>query len=189
VLASRSPRRRELLAAAGFEFKAVAPRVREKSDVDLTVRELTAWNALRKGTAAARRFPDAVVLAADTLVAFEDDIIGKPADMNEARAILRKLSGQVHEVCSGVFIGDARAARSTMFVEISRVRFRALNERAIDDYFSKINPLDKAGAYAAQGHGADIIAEVHGSFSNVVGLPMEATIAALRDFGIRPARR
>ena len=127
-----------------------------------------------------------VVLAADTLVAIEGDIIGKPKDFAEATKILLRLSGHVHEVCSAVFI--SAGARSTSFIETSHVRFHRLNQRKIDNYFSKIDPLDKAGAYAAQGHGAEIIAEIKGSFSNVVGLPMEKTIAALRAFGIKPRR-
>jgi septum formation protein len=188
ILASGSPRRRELLAQARFRFETISPRVAERFDVDLTLRELTMWNALRKGMWAARKYPDKVVLSADTLVALHGEIIGKPADLDEARQILRRLSGRVHEVCSAVFICHAATARSTSFCEISRVGFRRLDPRKIDNYFSKVNPLDKAGAYAAQGHGAEIIAAVKGSFSNVVGLPMVKTIAALRQFRIVPAR-
>jgi septum formation protein len=189
VLASNSPRRRELLAQAGFDFETLAPSVAEKFDVDLTLRELTAWNALRKGLWVARRCPDKIVLAADTLVALDHEIIGKPRDLNEAAKTLRRLSGRTHEVCSTVFICHLVAARSTSFADISRVRFHRLNARKIDNYFSKVNPLDKAGAYAAQGHGAEIIAEVKGSFSNVVGLPLEKTVIALRSFGIEPPLR
>jgi septum formation protein len=161
----------------------------EKFDVDLTLRELTTWNALRKGIWIARRYSGQIVLAADTLVALNNEIIGKPADLDEARNILRKLSGRVHEVCSAVFICHLRAVRWLTFAEISRVRFQRLTERRIDQYFSRVNPLDKAGAYAAQGDGAGIIAAVTGSFSNVVGLPLEKTIVALRRFGIEPRAR
>lgn len=187
VLASNSPRRRDLLAQAGFKFEALSPRVREKFHVDLTLRELTVWNAVRKGPWAARRFPDAIILAADTLVAIDGDILGKPADLAEAAQFLRRLSGRVHQVCSGVFLCRLARARSTIFAEISHVRFRRLTDARIYHYFSRINPLDKAGAYAVQGRGREIIAKVEGSFSNVVGLPMERTMAALRDFGIKPA--
>jgi septum formation protein len=188
LLASHSPRRRELLATAGFEFEVVSPRVREKFDVDLTLRELTAWNALRKGLAVARRRPNDVVLAADTLVALDREIIGKPRDMSDARKILRRLSGRTHQVCSSVFVCHLASARSTSFCEISRVHFHRLTARKIDNYFSKVDPLDKAGAYAAQGHGREIIARVTGSFTNVVGLPMEKVTAALREFGITGSR-
>lgn len=186
ILASHSPRRRELLEAAGFEFETVSANVAEKSDPHLTLRELTVFNALRKGASAARLHPSSVVLAADTLVALEGEVIGKPRDLKHAAEILLRLSGRAHQVCSAVFISHLAAAKSTCFHEISQVRFRPLSRKEIDHYFAKVNPLDKAGAYAAQGHGAEIIARIDGSFTNVVGLPMGKTIPALREFGIEP---
>jgi septum formation protein len=189
LLASNSPRRRELLAQAGFAFENVSPRVRERFDVDLTLSELTLLNAMRKGISVARKYPDKIVLAADTLVALQGKVIGKPSDLADARKILGRLSGRVHQVCSAVFVCHLAGARSTSFSEISRVRFHRLSPSKIDNYFKKVNPLDKAGAYAAQGRGAEIIARIEGSFSNVVGLPIEQTIRVLREFGIAPARR
>jgi septum formation protein len=189
LLASNSPRRRELLAQAGFEFESVSPRVRERFDVDLTLSELTLLNAIGKGISVARKYPDKVVLAADTLVALRGKVIGKPSDLAHARKILGQLSGRVHEVCSAVFVCHLARARSTSFCEISRVRFCRLSKAKIDNYLAKVDPLDKAGAYAAQGHGAEIIAGIEGSFTNVVGLPMEQTVRVLRKFGIAPARR
>lgn len=189
LLASNSPRRRELLTHAGFEFESVSPRVRERFDVDLTLSELTLCNAIRKGISIARKCPDKVVLAADTLVALEGKVIGKPSDLADARKILGRLSGRAHQVCSAVFVCHLAGARSTSFSEISRVRFHRLSPSKIDNYFSKVNPLDKAGAYAAQGHGAEIIAGIEGSFTNVVGLPIEQTVRVLREFGIVPACR
>jgi len=186
LLASNSPRRRQLLTDAGFEFATIAPRVAEKSDVDLTLRELTIFNAIRKAISIARAHAGEIVLAADTLVALNDQIIGKPRDVEEAAAILRRLSGRAHEVCSAVFVCHLTSARSTSFYEISRVWFRRLSDSAVRAYIDKVNPLDKAGSYAAQGHGAEIIEKIEGSYTNVVGLPMEKTIAALREFGIRP---
>jgi len=186
LLASDSPRRRELLAAAGFEFESMSPGVGERFDVDLTLCELTAFNAIRKGRSVARLRPEAVVLAADTLVGLDNEIIGKPTNRDHAAKILRRLSGRVHEVCSAVFICHLASNRSTSFYEISRVRFHRLNKEEIDNYLAQVNPLDKAGSYAAQGGGATVIARVEGSFSNVVGLPMEKTAAALAAFGIAP---
>lgn len=185
VLASGSPRRHELLSAAGFEFKVISPFVSEVSSPALTLREITLCNATRKGMAAAARLPGAIILAADTLVALQGRVIGKPADLQAAAATLRRLSGRAHEVCSAVFICEG--TRVCCFTEISSVRFRRLSERAISNYLAKINPLDKAGAYAAQGHGAEIIDRIEGSFTNVVGLPMEKTLRALSYFGIEPA--
>ena len=100
--------------------------------------------------------------------------------------MLRRLSGRTHEVCSAVAIYQQTSGRSTIFHEVSRVRFRRLSNATIEKYLAKVSPLDKAGAYAAQGNGAEIIAKIDGSFTNVVGLPMEKTVAALAKFGIRP---
>src|SRR5262245_39943890 len=130
--------------------------------------------------------PDAVVLAADTLVALENQIIGKPADLCEAARILRRLSGRTHEVCSAVAIYQQTQGKSAVFHESSRVRFHRLSDPMIESYLAKIDALDKAGAYAAQGSGCEIIAKIEGSFTNVVGLPMEKTVAALARFQIRP---
>ncbi len=188
VLASDSPRRAALLAEAGFEFETVSPCVAEKFDLDLTLRELTMWNAIRKGIPVARANPDKIVLAADTLIALEEEIIGKPVDLSEATQTLLRLSGRTHEVCSAVFIHRFAAGQPAAFHEISRVRFRRLSKAQINRYLAKVHPLDKAGAYAAQGHGAEIIARIEGSFSNVVGLPMEQTRRVLRQFGVRPRR-
>jgi len=186
LLASDSPRRAALLAEAGFDFETVSPRIEEKFDIDFTLRELTMWNAIRKGTSVARLRPDRVVLAADTLIALEGKVIGKPADFSEAAHILRRLSGQTHEVCSAVFIYRLAARQPVTFHEFSSVRFRRLTGAKIDKYLAKVDPLDKAGAYAAQGCGAEIIAKIDGSYTNVIGLPMEKTIVALAQFGIQP---
>jgi len=186
LLASNSPRRRQLLAEAGFEFETIAPSVAERSDIDLTLRELTFFNAIRKGSSVARARPREIVLAADTLVALDDQIIGKPRDIVEAGEILRRLSGHAHEVCSAVFVCHLTTARSTCFCEISRVWFRHLSDSGIRAYLDKVNPLDKAGSYAAQGHGVEIIERIEGSYTNVIGLPMEKTIAALAEFGVKP---
>ena len=186
VLASSSPRRAALLSESGFEFDVTPPRVAEKFDAALTLRELTLWNAIRKGMSVAQTRPDAVVLAADTLVELENEIIAKPADLNEAAQMLRRLSGRTHEVCSAVLIYHQTSGRSAVFHDISCVRFHRLNRATIKKYIAKVDPLDKAGAYAAQGSGAEIIAKIEGSLTNVIGLPMEKTIAALAKFGIRP---
>ncbi len=186
VLASSSPRRAALLSGAGFEFEIAPPRLAEKFDAAFTLRELTLWNAIRKGMSIAQTRPDAIVIAADTLVALGNEIIGKPSDLEEAARMLQRLSGQTHEVCSGVLIYHRTSGRSSLFHDISRVRFHRLNRAMISRYLAKVNPLDKAGAYAAQGTGAEIIARIEGSFTNVVGLPMKKTIATLAKFGIRP---
>ena len=188
LLASNSPRRRELLVQAGFTLEIFAPKISERFDVDLTLRELTAFNAIRKGMAAARLRPNNIVLAADTLVAIDDHVLGKPEDREEAVAMLQRLSGRAHEVCTSVFICHLAEAKSTSFHEISRVQSRRLGRGKIDNYLARVNPLDKAGAYAAQGFGSEIIEKIDGSYTNVVGLPIEKTIPALAEFGLAPKR-
>jgi septum formation protein len=186
VLASSSPRRAALLSESGFEFEIASPHVTEKFSTTLTLREVTLWNAIRKGMSIAQTRPDAVVLAADTLVALENQIIGKPADLSEAAQILQRLSGRTHQVCSAVAIYQQTLGKSAVFHESSRVSFRRLSDAMIQSYLAKVDTLDKAGAYAAQGSGAEIIAKIEGSFTNVVGLPMEKTVAELAKFSIRP---
>lgn len=189
ILASGSPRRRQLLSEAGYEFEVLPPPVDEVAHGWLTIRELTIWNAARKAAGVSEMVPDAVVLAADTLVAIDGEVLGKPIDIEDAVRILRRLSGRAHEVWTAVRISYAARGRSQSFHEMSRVHFRELDDRAIRDYLAKIDPLDKAGAYAAQGHGTEIIERIEGSYSNVVGLPMEATTRALRAFGLEGGRR
>ena len=188
ILASASPRRRRMLADAGYDFEIVAPEVEELSPIELTVREITCWNALRKGLAVARAHPGAIVLAADTLVALEREVIGKPADIDEARRILARLSGRQHTVASGVFLGHLASGRAETFSVVSQVVFKKWSRQQIDDYLEKINPLDKAGAYAAQGRGRAIVARIVGSQSNVIGLPLEKLRPALARFGLRAQR-
>jgi septum formation protein len=174
------------LTEAGVAFEVVSPDVPESESTALSIRELTTLNATRKALAVARHHADAVVLAADTLVALDGRVIGKPTDMPDAAAILRRLSGREHQVCTAVFIcrGETRQTRS--FYVISHVQFRAVGDAEIAAYLAKINPLDKAGAYAAQGHGRDIIERISGSYTNVVGLPIDETLTALREFDVAP---
>jgi septum formation protein len=186
VLASGSPRRRQLLDEAGYEFEVIFAPVEEFSHNWLSIRELTIWNAARKAAAASELAPNAVLLAADTLVAIDGEVLGKPADFEDAVKILGRLSGRAHEVWTAVRIVDASRDRSLSFHEMSRVHFRSLDDRAIRNYLAKIDPLDKAGAYAAQGNGKDIIEKIEGSSTNVVGLPMEKTRRALTEIGITP---
>lgn len=187
VLASGSPRRRQLLEEAGYEFEVIVPPVEEVAHDWLTVRELTVCNAVRKAFFVAQTLPGAVVMGADTLVSIDDEVLGKPADLREATQILRRLSGKSHTVWTAICLCRSASGESQSFCVGSEVEFRDLTDRAIQDYLEKIDPLDKAGAYAAQGHGREIIKQIKGSYSNVVGLPMERTLPALAAFGITPA--
>ena len=179
VLASGSPRRRELLKGMGYDFTVCAP------DVDETIsgapEDMVRALALRKAEAAAPLCPDAIVITADTLVALDGRALGKPRDDNEAAAMLRGLSGRVHEVMTGLCVTDTRSGRQAALVERTRVRFRTLTEREIADYVATGEPRDKAGAYAIQGGAKGFVAGYEGSYTNIVGLPTEALGTILKD--------
>lgn len=179
ILASSSPRRSELLREMGIEFTVVTGETKEIHTEQLTVSEMSQLNAYRKARTVAKKFPDALVLGADTLVALETVVLGKPVDMEEAYRMLKQLQGQTHRVVTGVCLIHLRGHRQTLFAESSEVTFRALDAQEIHDYLAGINPLDKAGAYAIQEGGDKIVAGVEGSFSNVVGLPVERLRAEL----------
>jgi nucleoside triphosphate pyrophosphatase len=182
VLASASPRRRQLLAEYGYQFTVVPADIEEIAPRHLTPREIALWNARAKARAVAARRPNDLVLGVDTLVAFEDRIFGKPRDFNEAFAMVSELNGRSHEVFSGVCLIHAATREEKNFSEVSRVHFRKLNVAQLRAYLARIGPLDKAGAYAAQDDRGEIIDRVEGSFTNVIGLPMEALAEALSQF-------
>ena len=171
-----------------MQFDVVRPEVSESVTRALTIRELTVYNSARKARKVSAKHHDAVVLAADTLVALDGNIIGKPANLREAFKILQRLSAREHQVCTGVFLCAAARREQISFCTVSHVRFKLLNDDEIRDYLAKIDPLDKAGAYAAQAHGSEVIGRIRGSYTNVVGLPMGETLRALRHFGIKPGQ-
>ena len=182
VLASASPRRRDLLREHGFKVRIKPADIEELMPRHLTVGEATLLNAQRKARAVARTERASLVLAADTLVAIGGRILGKPRDFDEAFEMLSLLSGNTHEVFSGVWLICKAAKKNCGFIEVSRVRFRKLTPAEIREYMRRIGPLDKAGAYAAQQNEMEVIASIQGSRTNVVGLPMEKLSAALRMF-------
>lgn len=183
VLASTSPRRRALLAEHGYAFEVVPPEVEEMSPAHLSPRETVLFNAWLKAASVARTRPDAVVLGVDTLVGFEGRMLGKPASIDEAFAMLSALNGREHQVFSGVCIASRGGAVLRSFAERSHVRFHRRSDEELRAYLSRIGPLDKAGAYAAQEDAGTMIAEIEGSFTNVIGLPMEALV---RELGTNP---
>lgn len=180
ILASASPRRAELLRQLGLEFQIIPGVATEVFDEYLSPLELCQLNAHRKARAIAKKHPDALVLGADTLVFLEGEIIGKPADIAEAQRMLGRLQGRTHQVVTGVSLIHLRALRERTFAVSTAVTFHPLTAGQINVYLSKMNPLDKAGAYAIQEHGETIVSEISGSFSNVVGLPIEMLQEELR---------
>lgn len=187
ILASQSPRRRDLMNEAGYGFEIHASGAEEIHDVSLSPSELTEENARLKAADVAARHPEAVVIGADTLVFLEGAPLGKPRDMKEAEWMLGRLVGKTHQVCTGVCLIHPDAGLSRTFHEITDVTFQSLDGDQIRDYLAKINPLDKAGAYAAQEHGELIIERTQGSWTNVVGLPMEKLGSVLEPLCETPA--
>ena len=186
ILASGSARRADLLAEAGYRFTVVTGPVTELFVDFLTPRELTLFNARRKAFAVAPRHPEAVVLAADTIVSLDHKKFGKPKDLGEARSFLEELSGRTHSVFTGVAVVHYSQSRLCYEVARTEVTFRDLTVSEIEAYLSRINPLDKAGGYAAQTDTGSIIETVSGSFTNVVGLPMEKVGPTLAKFEVVP---
>lgn len=186
ILASASPRRRTLLAERGCQFEVVTAPVEETLPAHLTVRETVLLNARRKGSAVAALHPDACVVAADTLVALGGQALGKPPTLDDARRMLAMLSGRTHQVFSGVWIEHRAARYIAALIEVSHVRFREVSEAEIEDYIRLVHVLDKAGAYAAQEDPIGLIANIEGSRSNVIGLPMERLVPTLAQRGYLP---
>ena len=175
ILASGSPRRRELLAQLSIPFEVVTSNTPEKSESDshgLTPSEFCWWNSAKKGFAVQRLHPQRHILAADTVVAIENTLLGKPKTLREAALFLERLSGRSHEVCTAVQLYIPKKGWKG-FVEKTTVIFQDLSTQKIQDYLQKVHVLDKAGGYALQEHPHLIIQSVHGSHSNVIGLPIE----------------
>jgi septum formation protein len=178
ILASASPRRRELLAAASVVVD-VDPVGVDESRLDAETPAVYVERVARlKADAGAARQPGAVVIGADTAVVLGDEVFGKPRDTADAAAMLRRLSGRTHEVLTGVALVSPTSRRS--FVERTAVVMRALSDQEIEQYVASGEPLDKAGAYAIQGGAASFIVEIRGSYSNVVGLPVERLLDEIR---------
>jgi septum formation protein len=180
VRASASPRRRDLLRQMGRPFQVMTSAVAELQHQYLSPHEICQLNAYRKARVVAKQHPDLLVLGADTLVCLGNRRFGKPATLGEAQAMLGELQGRCHQVVTGVCLIHLRVHRQHTFAESTDVYFRALTKEQIDTYLEVINPADKAGAYAIQDHGELVVERIEGSFSNVVGLPVERLEHELR---------
>jgi septum formation protein len=175
ILASASPRRRELLAGLGVAFEVMPADITEHEEPDSDPRQMVRHNAALKADWVAARRPEAVVLGADTIVCIDHRVLNKPRDLAEARAMLRQLSGRTHLVCTGLAVRRVRDGLALDAVVDSAVTFKPIDDAIIDRYIAQVNPLDKAGAYAIQESSDLIIAKWSGSYTNIVGLPVEET--------------
>jgi septum formation protein len=187
LLASSSPRRRDLLARLGVPFELRAAPTDETPYAGETPQALVERLALDKARLASEA--GAVTLGADTVVAIDGEILGKPVDAAEAARMLARLSGREHQVWTGVALvgeSDGRAVWEIVRSDRSEVAFRALDESEVASYVASGEPFDKAGAYAIQGGAAGFVAELRGDLTNVVGLPLPLVAAMLEEAGFRP---
>ncbi len=183
VLASQSPRRKELLGRMGLEFVTQASKIDESAFDGLEARELVATLSREKAQWIARQLDgEALVIGADTVVVRDGAALGKPKDAEDAVAMLLSLSGRDHQVCTGVTV--CRGDRVLTQVEETQVTFRELTEAEVRQYVSTGEPMDKAGAYGIQGLGGLLVEGIRGDYSNVVGLPVCRLGQMLKDFGV-----
>lgn len=182
ILASGSPRRRELLSSLGLAFEVYKPDVDESHLEDESPEDMCCRLSILKAYAGAKIFPDALVIAADTIVVIDGAILGKPIDRADAVRMLKVLQGREHEVLTGLSVCMGEEIRT--HVEHTRVKFRTLSDAEIEAYAASGECDDKAGAYAVQGKGALLVERIEGDYFNVVGLPVCRLGIMLNAFGV-----
>ncbi len=184
ILASASPRRLELLGRLGVDFEVIPAEVTEFEDPTADPKHMVSHNAALKAEWVSARHPDALVLGADTTVFIDGTVLNKPANLAESKRMIRKLSGRTHTVYTGIAMRRKSDSLTLNEGISSEVTFKALTDTEIDDYILKVNTLDKAGAYSIQDHTDMIIAGYKGSFTNIMGLPVDETKQILTRCGL-----
>jgi len=185
ILASKSPRRAELLKKEGVEFIQISPEISESEQTENSdVRMLAIENALRKAESVSTQYPDSIVVGADTIViSSEGELFGKPDTEEDALRILSALSGTTHSVVTGVALIAASQKIRKTFMEETRVTMKQMSGEDIRMYVAQNRPFDKAGSYAIQECGDAFVEKIDGDYSNVVGLPVERTVAMIQQIG------
>jgi len=183
VLASASPRRRDLLNLIGIAHEVRPANIDETVRPRESPRRYAERLAREKASAIASRDPDLITIGADTVVVIDRKVLGKPADTADAARMLRMLSGREHTVITAVAVSRGRKLRSA--IEEVRVKFRRLRDDEIDEYIAMEKPTDKAGAYCIQGYGATIVERIEGDYFAVMGLPLVRLVGLMRDVGVR----
>lgn len=181
ILASASPRRRYLLRLIGIPYTVAIPEVCEESLEAEDPIEYVLRISERKALSVKSRFSEGYILGADTTVVLDGEILGKPGDQDEARRMLKRLSGRIHTVYTGLTLVDSATSKKVQGYEKSLVKIRRLSGWEIDAYISSGEPLDKAGSYGIQGYGAAIVEKVNGCYFNVVGLPIVRLLKLIRE--------
>ncbi|MEK7281057.1 MAG: Maf family protein [Chloroflexota bacterium] len=184
ILASASPRRKALLEKIGLKFKVEPSDYEETISAELEPHELAKSLSLEKAKLVAKNHKNALVIAADTFIAFEGKILGKPLTEAEAKEMLSTISGKPHSVITGFTIIDTENNKTVSKSVETRVHLRALSSSEIDAYVKSKEPLDKAGAYAIQGLGSVLVDRIEGDYFNVMGLPLSTLTESLKEFGV-----
>lgn len=184
ILASTSPRRKEIFAKTRLPFEVCESNYEEDMTLDMPPEQLAEFLSAGKAQAVATTCTDAIVIAGDTFIVFEHHRLGKPKSPERAREMLRMLSGKQHEIVTGVTIIDTDTKVTRSFHEITKVYMAALDDATIDSYVATGEPLDKAGAYALQETGALLIEKIEGDFFNAMGLPLRRLVRELEMFGV-----
>lgn len=184
ILASKSPRRKEILENFGFKLEIISPDIEEISDkVEITenIKEIAEKKAMEIG----KDNPDKYIIAADTVVVYKDKVLGKPKDIRDAKEMLKVLSGRVHQVITAYCILNIEKRINILSYDLTEVKFKALDDSTIEWYISTEEPMDKAGAYGIQGKGAILVEEIKGDFFSVMGLPISKIVDELIETGLK----
>ena len=181
ILASASPRRKEILNNIGLKFEVITSSAEEKTEPGLPPHMIVQELSMLKGADVAAKIEDALVISADTIVWMKGEMLGKPKDAENAKQMLKMLSGNVHEVYTGVCVTDSKSGKSVSDYEVTKVHFRTLSDEEITSYINTFEPLDKAGAYGIQGKGCLFVEKIEGDYLNVVGLPVVKLAKILKE--------
>ena len=184
ILASTSPRRRELLALLGIAFEVVPPTAEEIPSPGLSPRDQAKQFALDKALSIARRYPDDLVLGSDTVIEIDGTLVGKPRDLHDANTMLRQLRGRSHHVHTGIALIHQAAHVTLVQVETALVRMTPFTDHELERYLETGESLGKAGAYSIQGEGARFIEKIEGDYPTIVGLPLRQTAGLLEQQGV-----
>ena len=185
ILASQSPWRKKILAKTGLPFTVVVSNFEEDLGIKLPPKKLAIKMALGKAEMVARKYPDALIIGADTFIIFGKELLGKPHTAERAKQMLSKLCGRWHEIITGFVILDSKSGKRVEKVVSTRVHLRSADKREISTYVKTGEPLQVAGGYAIQGGAGILVDAIEGDYWNIVGLPLSAVVQELKKFGVR----
>lgn len=185
ILASQSPRRKQLLEQIGLKFEVYPSNIEEFLDPLLSPREQVEALSIQKAITVAQKFADAIILSADTMVSFEGTLFGKPKDAKDAYTMLKKLSGNMHSVVTGFTIVDTKSAKKVTGSTETKLWFRTITNQEINNFITKEKPYDKAGAYAIHELGTIFVEKIEGDFFGAVGLSVFLVAQELKKFGVK----